>query len=670
MKRKLLPVFLSFALLANGSMTAFAADPIVDSATENGVATAVSEDQGNQEEQDQQESEIIPDEESKEKTDSVDSEDSEKKDDIEVQTPEENDAEEAVDVQDAAVDLETEYKNHTFGADVTGAQTVNAIGSNTVVILDVRSEENYTKEHLYGSISTPVFANNGASGVVVTTSDDELAKTFTKYVTDHKKDLTGKDLYLLCNSGQRGARAAAVLLSLAGYDDTKIHTITGGASDKNADTIQRAMKDATEYKFVAGSIAVAAASEKSAYIIDVRSSAAQKKTGTLSGETVVSQSLFDDNNNLNSTDASKLEEAFLNEIPTKVPKDKPVYIICNSGKTGAQKATKLLTKLGYNTSIGDDGLVYTITNGAKGIDLLYAMSAPYGEVVDSKAALAGVGNANVAIIDVRANGNYGEGHLKGSISLPLFFNGKVIQTIDDDLAKAFTEYITTNKDALSKKEIYVLCNSGASGARAATALLSSNGYDHTKIHTIKGGYNNNADIQAAASYVSDTHTINVLSDTQQYLILDVRSTENYTKGHLKGSLSLPLFDKDNNLPDDLAKAFTDYVNAHKADFANKTIYVLCNSGSRGAEKATKLLKEAGITKVFTIENGAKSQVIQSHFVTDTKTPAAATTKTTNTTTKTAATTKTGDTAPIVALSITMLAALSAIIAISKKKFVK
>ena len=89
-----------------------------------------------------------------------------------------------------------------------------------------------------------------------------------------------------------------------------------------------------------------------------------------------------------------------------------------------------------------------------------------------------------------------------------------------------------------------------------------------------------------------------------------------TQRTLKGSLSLPLFDKDNKLPDDLAKAFTEYVTAHKADFEGKTIYVLCNSGARGAAKATQLLKEAGITNVFTIENGAKSEVIQKHFVTD------------------------------------------------------
>ena len=85
------------------------------------------------------------------------------------------------------------------------------------------------------------------------------------------------------------------------------------------------------------------------------------------------------------------------------------------------------------------------------------------------------------------------------------------------------------------------------------------------------------------------------------------------------------------------------------------------------QKATQLLKEAGITHVFTIENGAKSEVIQKHFVTD---PVAdPDTKKDNNgkdnnknqnngKTTTVATTKTGDTAPIVALAVAMLALLA------------
>ena len=768
MKRKLLPVFLSFALLANGSMTAFAADSSVDTVTESDAQTTVSEDQGNPEETTQEEvseDEAVPADES-----------------------------------DAITDFETAYKAYTFGANVSGPDAISA-DKNTVAVLDVRSSVNYDISHLEGSFSTPVFNEDGS---IIQTSEDATAKTFTVAVTNNA-NFQNKELYLLCNSGARGARAAAVLLQRAGYDTSRIHTITGGATglevryaflgtnnsvtgaeavaavdsndvvivdvrtkenfanghlknslslpvfylneegkqvvaetnqdpyaktfaeyvnanrstfsgkkvyvlcnsvqrgaraatalladngvDKNTiytitggagdETVKGAFVTVDGYKFVSGTDAIAAAKDGSAYIIDVRSSKAQTKTGTLKGS--ISQSLFDDNNKLDTAEAEALEKAFMEEIPQKIPQktteDKPIYIICNSGARGAQKATLLLGKLGYNTSAKEDGKVYTIENGAKGLELLYAMSGTDGNAVDGKTAVAAVGKDDVVILDVRATGNYGSGHLKGSMSTPVFNANGVAKTTDDQLSKDFTKYVTDNKATLEKKELYLLCNSGASGARAATALLKSAGYDLAKVHTITGGAKNE-DVKAASIYVSDTHVINKMSDTKNYLILDVRSTESYTKGHLKGSLSLPLFNKDNKLPDDLAKAFTEYVAAHKADFEGKTIYVLCNSGARGAAKATQLLKEAGITNVFTIENGAKSEVIQKHFVTD---PVAdPDTKKDNNgkdnnknqnngKTTTAATTKTGDTAPIAALAVAMLAALGAIIAFGKKKIVK
>lgn len=763
MKRKLLPVFLSFALLANGSMTAFAADSSVDTVTESDAQTTVSEDQGNPEETTQEEvseDEAVP-----------------------------------ADKSDAITDFETAYKAYTFGANVSGPDAISA-DKNTVAVLDVRSSANYDISHLEGSFSTPVFNEDGS---IIQTSEDATAKDFTETVTNNA-NFQNKELYLLCNSGARGARAAAVLLQRAGYDTSRIHTITGGATglevryaflgtnnavtgaeavaavdsndvvivdvrtkenfanghlknslslpvsylneegkqvvaetnqDPYAKTFaeyvkanlptfsgkkvyvlcnsgQRGARAATAlladngvdkntiytitggagdetvqsafvtdgYKFVSGTDAIAAAKDGSAYIIDVRSSKAQTKTGTLKGS--ISQSLFDDNNKLDTAEAEALEKAFMEKIPQKITEDKPIYIICNSGARGAQKATLLLGKLGYNTSAKEDGKVYTIENGAKGLELLYAISGTDGNAVDGKTAVAAVGKDDVIILDVRATGNYGSGHLKGSMSTPVFNANGVAKTTDDQLSKDFTKYVTDNKATLEKKELYLLCNSGASGARAATALLKSAGYDLAKVHTITDGAKD-ADVKAAAIYVSDTHVINKMADTKNYLILDVRSTASYTKGHLKGSLSLPLFDKDNKLPDDLAKAFTEYVTAHKADFEEKTIYVLCNSGARGAAKATQLLKEAGITNVFTIENGAKSEVIQKHFVTD---PVAdPDTKKDNNgkdnnknqnngKTTTAATTKTGDTAPIAALAVAMLAALGAIIAFGKKKIVK
>ena len=198
MKRKLLPVFLSFALLANGSLTAFAADPVADAVTESDVQTTVSEDQGN------------PEETTPEET-----------------TPEEVSEDEAVptDESDVITDFETAYKAYTFGANVSGPDAISA-DKNTVAVLDVRSSVNYGISHLEGSFSTPVFNEDGS---IIQTSEDATAKAFTETVTNNA-NFQNKELYLLCNSGARGARAAAVLLQRAGYDTSRIHTITDGAT--------------------------------------------------------------------------------------------------------------------------------------------------------------------------------------------------------------------------------------------------------------------------------------------------------------------------------------------------------------------------------------------------------------------------------------------------------
>ena len=228
MKRKLLPVFLSFALLANGSLTAFAADPVADAVTESDVQPTDSEDQGNPEETTQEEvseDEAVPADES-----------------------------------DAITDFETAYKAYTFGANVSGPDAISA-DKNTVAVLDVRSSANYELSHLEGSFSTPVFNEDGS---IIQTSEDATAKAFTETVTNNA-NFQNKELYLLCNSGARGARAAAVLLRRAGYDTSRIHTITGGATGLEV-----------RYAFlgtnnsVTGAEAVAAVDSNDVVIVDVR----------------------------------------------------------------------------------------------------------------------------------------------------------------------------------------------------------------------------------------------------------------------------------------------------------------------------------------------------------------------------------------------------------------
>ena len=165
MKRKLLPVFLSFALLANGSLTAFATDSSIDTVTESDAQTTVSEDQGNPEETTQEEvseDEAVPSDES-----------------------------------DAITDFETAYKAYTFGANVSSPDAISA-DKNTVAVLDVRSSVNYNFSHLEGSFSTPVFNEDGS---IIQTSEDATAKAFTVTVTNNRRQTNLHYLQQWCKRG-------------------------------------------------------------------------------------------------------------------------------------------------------------------------------------------------------------------------------------------------------------------------------------------------------------------------------------------------------------------------------------------------------------------------------------------------------------------------------------
>lgn len=587
-------------------------------------------------------------------------------------------------ITDGASGIEVRYDfiKNKVGKAVTGAEAVEAVGNKNIAILDVRYIAKYEAGHLAGSIHVPVF---DADNNTPSTANHELAKTFLAGVKDNA-DLAGKEIYVLCNGGQRGARAAAVLLGDAGYDITKVHTITGGAGDAD---VKAAF--VIDYNYIAGQDAVTNAkltSDKNAVIIDVRATEVGDKNGYLDANVynVFRQPLFNyvDGQNVvsNATDDELAVnfKAFL-EANASALEGKEIYILCNSGSKGAAAATKLLKESGYASN-----KIFTITNGAKGLDMRYAfLGNQVGTPVTSTEALeahASTSETAPVIIDVRATGTYGAGHLKGVKNVPVFTSNGAVQTADDELAKAFVEYFTTNKESLEDRDIYLLCNSGQSGARAATVLLKDAGYDLSKVHTITGGYNKNEDIKAAAIYVSDTRAINATMEADK-LIIDVRNEALYEAGHLEGSLSLPLFDANNGLDSEdalaLEEAFVAYVEENMVDFEDVTIYILCNSGNRGALKAISLLAEYDITNVFIIEGGATSLLIQDAFVTaddevlpdneadtdtDDKTEGSEESKDSQSTTP-----KTGDSAPVMTYVLIMCVSLAAIL-ISRKKLTK
>ena len=87
---------------------------------------------------------------------------------------------------------------------------------------------------------------------------------------------------------------------------------------------------------------------------------------------------------------------------------------------------------------------------------------------------------------------------------------------------------------------------------------------------------------------------NIVADKEQkekYLVIDVRSAEDYAKGHIKFALNMPL----DTFKDEIAKI---------EDWKDKDVVLYCNSGKMSGEAADILVND-GFTKVYNAEGVKK-----------------------------------------------------------------
>ena len=83
------------------------------------------------------------------------------------------------------------------------------------------------------------------------------------------------------------------------------------------------------------------------------------------------------------------------------------------------------------------------------------------------------------------------------------------------------------------------------------------------------------------------------------LVFDVRTTEEFNLGHIKGSINIDFYDE---------KLFVDFFQK-----INKTkpIYIYCRSGNR-SKKSSEILKKIGFVKVYDLLGGYKNWIKNSN----------------------------------------------------------
>lgn len=87
--------------------------------------------------------------------------------------------------------------------------------------------------------------------------------------------------------------------------------------------------------------------------------------------------------------------------------------------------------------------------------------------------------------------------------------------------------------------------------------------------------------------------------TKDALVFDVRTTEEFNLGHIKGSINIDFYDE---------KLF---VNFFEKVNKTKPIYIYCRSGNR-SKKSSEILKKIGFVKVYDLLGGYKNWIKNSN----------------------------------------------------------
>ncbi|GAU78271.1 rhodanese-like domain-containing protein [Fusibacter sp. 3D3] len=294
-----------------------------------------------------------------------------------------------------------------------------------------------------------------------------------------------------------------------------------------------------------------------------------------------------------------------------IPKDKPLYVYCYTGQTAGQAVMTLnyagfdarSVNLGWNLGISKvDGVdavtvtdAATLTSGVTEInaDVQTALTAYYeglSAVADSKyknykisedglKEMVDASDDSIYILSIRSAKDYAIGHIAGASNIPF---GK-------DMASSFS---SLPKD----KTIVVYCYTGQTAGQT-TAALRLMGYDAVSLNAGMGMAANapagwaNKGFPVESDAISKVeelyanmpdHSYKIAQDEfvskvvaeETATIIDIRSADDYAKGHIKGAINLPwgtaISENLVNIPSD------------------KPVFVYCYTGQTAGQAVTTL----------------------------------------------------------------------------------
>lgn len=228
---------------------------------------------------------------------------------------------------------------------VSAEDAVEAAKAGGTHVLDVREWANYVEGRVVNSEWCPIFP----------LEDDSLAEGMTAYAEEHFQD--DEDIYIICNSGQKGAEKATEVLQEAGIDAARLFTVEGGAkalAEVDGALTTNRTEDSIEWQYVSGAEAVEAAGGEDVQILDVRDDDTYAQ-GHLEGSLQC---------NLKEIEDPAAQTAMYELATSEMDPEKPVYLLCYSGNNCAKTGISILKDAGFPLEN-----LYIIENGAKDGDV-------------------------------------------------------------------------------------------------------------------------------------------------------------------------------------------------------------------------------------------------------------------------------------------------------------
>lgn len=194
-----------------------------------------------------------------------------------------------------------------------------------------------------------------------------------------------------------------------------------------------------------------------------------------------------------------------------------------------------------------------------------------------------VSRANITLIDIRSAADFASEHILNSKNVPLPNLNDALSGLDKNKAYALIDYgndLSTTALATRTmsdggfKQIYYLDGGFSAWKNDSEPTISS------------GDPNSFAD-QSKVSYVKCDDLKNMLASENDLFVLDVRASDKYAAGHIKGATNIPLADleaQSNRIP------------------LGKKIVVYDDTGTQAFQAAVRLF-DLGFYNTFTLSEG-------------------------------------------------------------------